>query len=66
MQICQDHWDMLRQEVADQGLADWIAPDGETAVEQLVNNLERGEDILAAIRPVVDAAEQTTTTNEKD
>lgn len=53
MQICQNHWAMLRQEVADQGLAGWIAPDGETAVEQLVNSLERGEDTATNYDPLM-------------
>lgn len=43
MKFCQPHWDMLRAEVADLGLADWVAPDGATAIEQLADQTKRGD-----------------------
>ena len=51
--MCQPHWDMLRQEIADQGLRAWVAPDGETAVAQLVDGLKRGEDTPVNYDPLM-------------
>lgn len=41
MRFCQDHWDRLRAKIADRGIAHLIAPDGETAVAQVKDQLER-------------------------
>lgn len=43
MDFCQEHWDMLRQNVIDEGIGDWIAPSGEIAVEQLKDELVKKE-----------------------
>ena len=43
MQMCQRHWDMMRAEIEDLGLSGWVAPDGQTAVEQLVDQMRRDE-----------------------
>lgn len=53
MKFCQNHRDMLRQEIADQGLAGWVAPDGETAIAQLVDNIQRGEDTPVNYDPLM-------------
>jgi len=53
MRCCQRHWDMLRQEVIDQGLGAWIASDGEVAVEQLADQLARGEDTKVNYDPLM-------------
>lgn len=42
MTLCQDHWDMLRQEVVDQGLGEWIGKGSDLAVEQLVHQAQHG------------------------
>src|SRR5689334_6845468 len=38
--FCQEHWDMLKAAITARGLDSLIAPDGETAVAQLANQLE--------------------------
>jgi hypothetical protein len=53
MQMCQQHWDTLRQEVIDQGLGEWIASSGETAVAQLVDQLNRGENTKVNYDPLM-------------
>jgi hypothetical protein len=53
MNICQHHWDMLRAEVAAQGLTDWVAPDGETAAAQIGNQLVRDEDTRVNYDPLM-------------
>jgi len=55
MKMCQPHWDMLRAEVAAQGLADWVAPDGETAAAQLVDEVRRGEHTRVNYDPLMAA-----------
>ena len=42
MKMCQSHWEMLRQEVIDQGLGEWIASSGEVALEQTADQLAKG------------------------
>lgn len=47
MRFCQTHWTELREAIEERGLGDLIAPDGEVAMEQIVDQLkraERGED----------------------
>lgn len=51
--MCQTHWDMLRQEITDQGLAGWVAPDGATALAQLVDGIRRGEDTPGNYDPLM-------------
>lgn len=43
MRFCQEHWDALRQAIDARGLGDLVAPDGEVAMAQLVDQLRRGE-----------------------
>lgn len=42
MRFCQDHWDRLRAAIDERGLSHLIAPDGETAVAQIKQELEQG------------------------
>lgn len=44
MKMCEDHWTMLREEITKQGMGEWMAPNGEIALEQLANQLTTGED----------------------
>jgi hypothetical protein len=44
MNMCQDHWNRLRQKIEERGLAGLIAPDGETAAAQIADQLQRGDD----------------------
>lgn len=44
---------MLREEVKAQGMGEWIAPDGETAMQQMVDQLERGEDTPVNYDPLM-------------
>lgn len=43
MQFCTAHWEILKAEVNKLGLAEWVAPSGETAAMQIVNQWELGE-----------------------
>lgn len=43
MQFCQSHWDMLRQNIIDEGIGDWIAGSGETLIAQLKDQAAQGE-----------------------
>lgn len=40
MNFCQEHWDMLKAAIEERGLSSLVAPDGETAVMQLKDQLE--------------------------
>lgn len=42
MKMCQSHWDMMRAEIANLGLTDWVATNGATAVEQLADQVKQG------------------------
>lgn len=55
MKFCQNHWDMLRTEVAEQGLTDWIAPDGATAIAQLIDQTKQGTSTPVNYDPLMDA-----------
>lgn len=55
MKWCSDHWDRLRGAIKDRGLGHLIAPDGETAVAQLADELERGEHTATNYDPLMDA-----------
>lgn len=41
MNSCQRHWDKLREAIAARGLDSLVAPDGQTAVAQLRDEIER-------------------------
>ena len=43
MRFCQDHWDRLRLAIEERGLSHLIAPDGQTAMLQMADQLERGQ-----------------------
>lgn len=55
MRFCQPHWDKLRTTIADRGLGDLIATDGETAVAQLTDALERREATPVNFDPLMNA-----------
>jgi len=40
MQICKDHWAMMRQAIDEKGMSSLIAKDGSTAIENEVAQLE--------------------------
>lgn len=54
MKMCQKHWDMLRVEVVEQGMGEWIAQDGETAAAQLADALSRHEVTKVNYDPLMD------------
>jgi hypothetical protein len=43
MRFCQNHWNMLRENVDKQGLTNWVAPDGETALMQIADEIAKGK-----------------------
>ncbi len=43
MNICQRHWDVLRGEIEEQGLDHLVGHGGELAVQQVKDQLEKGE-----------------------
>ena len=43
MKFCQNHWDMLRENIKKEGIYDWVAQSGETAVAMMTDELARGE-----------------------
>lgn len=55
MKFCQAHWDRLREAIAAEGLSDLVAPDGETAIAQIVNALESEETTVANFDPLMAA-----------
>lgn len=58
MKMCQKHWDMMRQEVVDQGLGDWVAKDGETMAMQLTDQIKKGGEHTAVNYDPLMAAHQ--------
>ena len=42
MRMCERHWGLLRTAIADLGMADLVAPDGETAIKILVSEFQTG------------------------
>lgn len=44
MNMCQDHWDRLREKITERGLAHLVAKDGATAAAQVADQLRRGDD----------------------
>lgn len=55
MNICQDHWDRLREAIKDRGLDHLVAPDGEIAVAQVKAELEAGEQTPTSYDPLMGA-----------
>ena len=53
MKICMEHWNKLRSEIEKQGLKEWVAPNGEVALEQLVDGLKRQEDTIVNYDPLM-------------
>jgi hypothetical protein len=43
MKFCMDHWNALRAAIDERGLTDLVAPDGQTAVAQLADQVDQGE-----------------------
>jgi hypothetical protein len=41
MNMCQEHWDRLREKINQRGLSHLIAPDGQTAAAQLADQFQR-------------------------
>lgn len=52
MNMCQQHWDRLREKIAERGLAHLIAPDGATAAAQLADQFQRAADERDEATPV--------------
>lgn len=52
MQFCQDHWDRLRSAISERGLDHLIAPDGQTAAQQLADQIKRTQDGEEPVTPV--------------
>jgi hypothetical protein len=44
MNTCQDHWDRLREKIAERGLTRLVAPDGQTAVAQMKDQFRKAQD----------------------
>lgn len=55
MQMCERHWSMLRDKIREEGLRDWVATDGETAVAQLADQIARGESTRVNFDPLMAA-----------
>lgn len=55
MNICQKHWDKLRAKIEEAGLMDLVADSGELAVEQLKDQLEKGESDKVNYDPLMSA-----------
>lgn len=43
MKFCQEHWDILRENLRKEGIYDWVATSGEMAVDMLKDEIARGE-----------------------
>lgn len=43
MRMCQEHWDVLREEVNKQGMGEWVVSDGQTLIDQIVHQAQHGE-----------------------
>lgn len=43
MNMCQQHWDRLREKIGERGLSRLVAPDGETAAAQMADQFRRGD-----------------------
>jgi hypothetical protein len=55
MNMCQQHWDRLREKIAERGLSELIAADGEIAAAQVADQLQRGESSPANFDPLMGA-----------
>ena len=53
MEFCQAHWDMLRENVKKEGLSDWVAPDAQTSMLQMRDEIERSEHTKANYDPLM-------------
>lgn len=43
MNLCQSHWDRLREKIEAKDLMRFAAPDGKTATRMMVDQIERGQ-----------------------
>ena len=53
MQFCQNHWDMLREEVISSGMGNLISGNGEVAVVKMVGEIKDGEDTKENFDPLM-------------
>lgn len=53
MKMCQPHWDMMRNEIRELGIYDWVAQSGQVAMEQLGDQVRRGENTPVNYDPLM-------------
>lgn len=51
--MCQSHWDMLRDEVAAQGMANMVSANGEIVAMRMAAELQGAEDSVEDFDPLV-------------